>query len=63
MTSSGIRLSAWDYLKWNHIVPVSRENQIVAAQIVVYGDDDDEYFSFISREAFEALEKWMAYRK
>ena len=63
MTSSGIRLSAWDYLKWKHIVPVSRGNQIVAARIVVYGDDDDEYFSFISREAFEALHEWMAYRK
>lgn len=62
MSSSGIRLSAWDYLKWKHIVPVSRGNQIVAARIVVYGDDDDEYFSFISREAFEALDEWMVYR-
>lgn len=55
MTSSGIRLSAWDYLKWKHIVPVSRNDQIAAAKILVYADDDDEYFSFISREAFDAL--------
>lgn len=63
MTSSGIRLSAWDYLKWRHIVPVLRDDQIVAARISVYADDDDEYYSFISREAFDALDEWMTYRK
>ena len=39
MTSSGIRLSAWDYLKWKHIVPISRYDQIVAARISVYADE------------------------
>ena len=63
MTSSGIRLSAWNYLRWKHIVPVLRDDQIVAARILVYADDDDEYFSFISREAFDALDEWMTYRK
>jgi integrase len=63
MTSSGIRLNAWDYLKWKHIVPVLRDDQIVAARISVYADDDDEYYSFISREAFDALDEWMIYRK
>jgi site-specific recombinase XerC len=63
MTSSGIRLSAWNYLKWNHIAPVLRDDQIVAARIQVYADDDDEYFSFITREAFNALDEWMTYRK
>jgi integrase len=63
MSSSGIRLSAWNYLKWKHIVPLSRNGRIVAAKILVYGEDDDEYFSFISQEAFEALEEWKNYRK
>jgi integrase len=63
MTSSGIRLSAWDYLKRKHIVPVIRDGQVVAGRILVYADDDDEYFSFISREAFDALQEWMTYRK
>ena len=63
MSSSGIRLSAWDYLKWKHIVLLSRNGQIVAAKILVYAEDDDEYFSFISQEAFEALKEWMDYRK
>ncbi len=63
MSSSGIRLSAWDYLKWRHVVPVSRNGQIVAAKISVYADEDEEYFTFISREAFDALNEWMTYRK
>jgi hypothetical protein len=50
--------------KWKHIIPVSRDDQIVAAKILVYAnDDDDEYFSFISREAFDALNEWMTYRE
>lgn len=57
MTSSGIRLSAWNYLKWKHVVPVLRDDQLVVARIQVYADDDDEYFSFITREAFDALDE------
>lgn len=63
MISSGIRLSSWDYLKWKHVIPVSRNNQIVAAKVIIYADEDEEYFSFISREAFDALSDWMIYRK
>ena len=63
MSSSGIRLSAWDYLKWKHIIPLLRNGRIVAAKILVYADDDDEYYSFITMEAFDALEEWMKYRK
>jgi integrase len=63
MSSSGIRLSAWDYIKWKHIIPLSRNGRIVAAKILVYAEDDDEYFSFISQEAFEALQDWINYRK
>jgi hypothetical protein len=64
MTSSGIRLGAWDYLQWGHIKPVVMHNQIIAAKIIVYaGEEGDEYFSFITPEAYYELEKWMSYRK
>ena len=63
MSSSGIRLSAWDYLKWKHIIPMLRNGRIAAAKILVYAEDDDEHFSFISQEAFEALQDWINYRK
>lgn len=62
MASSGIRLGAWDFLRWEHIVPIKREGKIVAAKIIVYPGDDEEYFSFITPEAYFQLEKWMNYR-
>jgi hypothetical protein len=62
MSSCGIRLGAWDYLRWRHIQPIRRERKIVAAKIVVYAGDDEEYFSFITAEAYYQLEKWMEYR-
>lgn len=62
MLSPGIRLGAWDYLKCKHIKPVEREGNIVAAKIVVYPGDDEEYFSYITPEAYYSLKEWMDFR-
>jgi integrase len=62
MASSGIRLGAWDHLRWKHIIPVKMEGKIVAAKIIVYEGDPEEYFSFITPEAYFELEKWLLYR-
>ena len=48
MTSSYICLGSWDYLKWGHIRPIETDGKVVAAKIIVYAEDKDEYFSFIS---------------
>jgi integrase len=63
MASSGIRIGAWDYLKWEHITPIERNAEVVAAKMIVYAGDDEEYFTFISGEAWQALKDWMNYRK
>lgn len=64
MCSSGIRLGAWDYLKWKHIIPLLNDkNEIIAAKIRVYADEEEEYISFISLEAYSHLKEWMNYRK
>jgi hypothetical protein len=63
MSSSGIRLGAWEYLRWGHIEPIRREGEIVATKVVVYAGDDEEYLSFITPEAYYELEKWIEYRK
>ncbi|HJT85174.1 MAG TPA: hypothetical protein VJ697_11895 [Nitrososphaeraceae archaeon] len=64
MCSSGIRLGAWDYLKWKHIIPIKNDkNEVIAAKIRVYADDEEEYFSFISLEAYSHLKEWMVYRE
>lgn len=63
MVSSGIRVGAWDHLKWGHIVPIKKNDKLVAAKMIVYASEPDEYFTFISPEAFAALESWMEFRK
>ncbi len=62
MISSGIRIGAWDYLKWKHIIPFEKDGKIVAAKIIVYAGEPEQYFSFISPEAYNSLKKWMDYR-
>jgi hypothetical protein len=63
MVSSGIRLGAWDYLQWKHIVPIEKEGRVVAAKIVIYQGEPEEYFSFVTPETYSELEKWIKYRK
>ena len=62
MISSGIRIGAFDYLKWKHIIPIEREGKIVAAKIIVYAGEPEQYFSFITPEAYNSLKEWMDYR-
>ena len=63
MSSSGMRLEAWEYLRWKHIQPIEHNGNILAAKIVIYPGDPEEYFSFITREAYDALKNWMQYRE
>jgi integrase len=62
MASSGIRVGAWDYFKWAHVSPIIRDGKLVAAKINVYADEEDEYITFITPEAYLSLESWMKYR-
>lgn len=59
MCSSGIRLGAWNYLRWGDITPIKQDDDVVAAKIVVYAGDEEQYISFISPEAYLELEKWI----
>ena len=63
MSSSGIRIGAWDYLKWKHVSPIHRNENLVGAKLIVYAGDSEEYYTFISSEAYLELKKWMDYRK
>lgn len=63
MISSGIRIGAWDTLQWKHITPVRNDKQeVIAAKLVVYPGDQEEYYSFITPEAYNALKEWMDFR-
>jgi hypothetical protein len=63
MASSGIRLGAWNYLKWGHVIPVEKNGKLVAAKLRVYADDEEEYYTFISLEAYNELLAWMKLRE
>ena len=63
MASSGIRLGAWDYLKWKHVTTLERENTLVAAKLIVYAGEAEEYYTFITPEAYHSLKEWMDYRE
>jgi hypothetical protein len=64
MASSGIRLGAWDYLKWKHIIPIEKDSRIVAAKVIVYDNEEsDEYWTLITDEAYFSLKDYMVYRE
>jgi hypothetical protein len=51
MASSGIRVGAWNYLQWGHIIPIEQESKLVAARVMVYAGFEDAYFSYLIPEA------------
>ncbi|HKI07540.1 MAG TPA: hypothetical protein VKA09_04035, partial [Nitrososphaeraceae archaeon] len=63
MSSSGIRVGAWDYLRCSHFYPITRNNKIVAAKIIVYAGEDEEYYTFCSAQAYLSVKSWMDYRE
>jgi len=63
MASSGIRIGSFDYLRWKHIIPIyDKDGEVVAAKIIVYAGDSEEYYSFLSPEAYLSLKNWMDFR-
>jgi len=63
MASSGIRIGAFDYLQWKHIKSICNDNdEIVAAKITVYAGDSEQYYSFMTAEAYNSLKEWMEFR-
>jgi hypothetical protein len=63
MVSSSIRIGAWDLIQWKHIEPITKENtEIIAAKLCVYAGDIEEYYTFITAEAYNSLKEWMDFR-
>jgi hypothetical protein len=65
MASSGIRIGAWDYLKWKNVIPIRNERtgEPIAAKLVAYAGEPEEYYCFVTPEAYTSLKQWMEYRE
>jgi hypothetical protein len=63
MLSSGIRVGAWDYLNWKHVKACyDNNNRIIAARLLVYAGEPEQYITFMTPEAYKALSEWMDFR-
>jgi hypothetical protein len=65
MASGGFRLGGWDYLQWKHVSPITKgdsPDEVIAAKLVIYADEAEEYYTFITPEAYYALKDWMDFR-
>jgi integrase len=59
MFSSEIRVGAWENLQLKHVIPVKNG----CAKLIVYDEDREQYYTFITPEAHAAIKEWMAYRE
>jgi integrase len=63
MVSCGFRIGAWDYLQWKHVIPISNAHgEVTAAKLRIYAGDREEYYSFVTPEAYDSLRQWMEFR-
>ena len=63
MVSGGFRVGAWDGLRVKHLEPVMKKGVLVAGKLTIYEGDREEYTTFITLEAYEALQAWLNSRK
>lgn len=67
MSSCGMSVEAWEYLRWGHIQPQERDGKIVAAKMYVNVGKRStrkrrQYYTYITPEAYFAVKEWMDYR-
>jgi integrase len=63
LISSGIRIGAFDNMRWKHISSITDDKGVVvAARLIVYADEPEQYDALMTPEAFSAISKWMDYR-
>jgi integrase len=64
MVSTGIRIGAFDSMQWKHIIPIHGNDgsEVIAAKLIVYPGDTEEYCALMTSESYHAVSNWMSYR-
>ena len=61
--SGGFRLGAWDYLQWRNVTAITDDKgEIISAKLLIYDGEPEEYYTFITPEAYRAIKDWMDFR-
>ena len=63
MLSSGIRVGAWNWLRWKNVIPIEKDGSIVGAKLVVYYQEPEQYSTYISAEAYFSLKAYIDFRE
>lgn len=63
MCSGGFRVGSWDYLNWGDVSPIEKDGTVIAAKIVIYRGEPEQYETFVSGEAYQEILRYMEYRK
>lgn len=63
MLSCGGRVGLFDYLSYGDIGSIVEDGKVIAAKIRIYKGSDEEYFSFITPQAYWEVEEYVSFRK
>jgi integrase len=62
-TSSGLREGAIQHLTLGDYTHIKQDEKIVAGRLLVYSKDPEEYVTFITPEACDILDRYIAFRR
>ena len=62
-TSSGLREGAIQHLTLGDYTHIKQNEKIVAGRLLVYSKDPEEYVTFITPEACDILDRYIAFRR
>lgn len=64
MCSSGIQAGVWEFLRWKHVEPKIDDitGKMVTAKLTAYANEPEQYYTFITPEAYNVLKDYIDYR-
>lgn len=63
MVSGGFRLGGWLGLKVKDFEPIERNGQVIAAKVTIYRGEPEQYYCFVSPEAWARLQAYLELRR